>query len=126
MLIEIACRTCGQTYIPASEDFRRCPEIYQRCPASRPASQQRHSKSPAEGEHMASVRRRPSAPRLPISSHNFTKIAPQRYGRGRHRSNAAPVRTWSGPKIRNEVSKTGFERRVVAQNATKCDQKSAL
>ena len=31
MLIEIICRLCGQAYTPTAEDFRRGPEVYQRC-----------------------------------------------------------------------------------------------
>jgi hypothetical protein len=36
MLIEITCRRCGQAYTPTVDDFRRGPEVYQRCPACRP------------------------------------------------------------------------------------------
>ena len=36
MLIEITCRRCSQTYTPTAEDFRRGPEVYQRCPECRP------------------------------------------------------------------------------------------
>jgi hypothetical protein len=36
MLIEITCRLCGQAYTLTAEDFRRGPELYQRCPACRP------------------------------------------------------------------------------------------
>jgi hypothetical protein len=37
MLIEITCTLCSQPYQPTAEDFRRGPEVYQRCPACRPA-----------------------------------------------------------------------------------------
>ena len=37
MLLEIICQVCGQPYTPSTEDFRRGPAVYQRCPACRPA-----------------------------------------------------------------------------------------
>ncbi len=35
MIIELTCRICGRPHLPSSDEIRKGPDIYRRCPACR-------------------------------------------------------------------------------------------